>query len=651
MSASSAAKKWTTPRRLALLAVVLVLLSIGLGFAGLHLYRWFAPRPTDVSAAKDSSDPRRAYDGPYRNIHPDVRYVGDAQCTACHADIARTYSHHPMGRSLVPIEALVDGQRYSPDVNNPFSALGRRFEVERQGKQMWHRQAVLDDSGKPVVDLSLEAHWVIGSGSKGYSYLCKRDGYLLQSPISWYGQKQRWDLSPGFGPDVLAGRLIPAGCLFCHANRVHERPQQQDRFVEPVFEGQSIGCERCHGPGERHVQSADPWDIVNPAHLTPKLRDAVCEQCHLEGEARLVRAGRQLFDYRPGLPLNDFWAVLVQVRQSGEDTKAVNHVEQMYQSKCFSHPVEDLQLGCISCHDPHVYIGPDQRLTYYRGKCLLCHDGAKPSPVCSEPLERRRQVSPQDSCIECHMPRYRSSDIAHTASTDHRIVRRPAMTGDSPPDHADLDSAVLMDFYRDRFPEGDPQTERTLGLGTLRLIAMNRLSHQKHADRALRFLEVALGRDPSDGSVREGKVHAYLLLNRQAEALSEAETLLPEQPGNWQLWTQAAYAAESLGQMDRACDYWRRAVENNPFRADYQIHLLTLLIRAGRLEEAQKHCEQLLQLDPFNVSGRQALVGLLLQKGQRAEAQRAFDIIRRLKPPDLARREELFRQQLSEPRP
>src|SRR5581483_8492798 len=104
---------------------------------------------------KDTTDPRRAYDGPYRNIDPDIRYVGDAACAGCHADISRSYSHHPMGRSLVPVEALIDQQRYTPETSNPFHILGRRFDVVRKGDRMWHHQAVVDDAGKPVVELSL----------------------------------------------------------------------------------------------------------------------------------------------------------------------------------------------------------------------------------------------------------------------------------------------------------------------------------------------------------------------------------------------------------------------------------------------------------------------------------------------------------------
>src|SRR5207253_975908 len=76
--------------------------------------------------------------------------------------------------------------------------------------------------------------------------------------------------------------------------------------------------ERCHGPGELHVQRqrerrTEPgdWDdtIVNPSRLEPALREAVCEQCHLQGQARVLRRGRGVFDYRPGLPLHLSWTV------------------------------------------------------------------------------------------------------------------------------------------------------------------------------------------------------------------------------------------------------------------------------------------------------------------------------------------------------
>jgi hypothetical protein len=383
--------------------------------------------------------------------------------------------------------------------------------------------------------------------------------------------------------------------------------------------------------------------IVNPARLSPQLRDAVCEQCHLEGEARVVRSGRGLFDYRPGLPLHDFWAVLVQGRQSGEDAKAVNHVEQMYQSKCFRRPVGKLKMGCTTCHDPHVHTGPQKRVTHYRASCLKCHDPRLGQRDCSEPLAVRRHTSPQDSCIDCHMPRYTSWDIAHTASTDHRIVRRAQHRAA----HAtDLDAAVFADFYRDRFPTGDAQAHRTLGIGLVKMMNAGLLSPDRYAQPAVRLLESAVAAQPRDVELRASKVQALMLLHRPGEALAEAGVVLTKRPGDWRVLTQAAIAAQEEGQTERAIGYWRRAVQINPFVPASRVSLVGLLLRAGRLDEARDHCRKLLQLDPFNVSGRQAWIGFLLQQGKKDEARREFDVIRTLAPPDLAQREQWFKQQL-----
>jgi hypothetical protein len=621
-----------------LLAAGLVLL-VGLGIAGILLARWLTPVPP---APTEPTDPRLAYAGPYRNVDPRIGYVGDAACAGCHNDIAQTYARHPMGRSLVPAKDLLDRQRYGPDTNNPFLALGRRFEVKREGDRLWHRQAVPDEPPAPALELAQEVRWVIGSGQKGYSYLTEKDGYLFQTPISWFTQKQRWDLSPGFVPSALTGRVVQGSCLFCHANRLRPHPDHPDQFEPPLFEGHAIGCERCHGPGELHAQGDFDRTIVNPVNLAPPLRDAVCEQCHLEGEARILRSERGLFDYRPGMPLYDFWAVLVQARASGEDSKAVNHVEQMYQSKCFQRPVGGLKLGCITCHNPHVYIGPEKREAHYRARCLQCHDEAKGQHGCSEPLRQRQRTNARDSCIDCHMPRYTSSDVAHTASTDHRIVRRPIQR---PVRLIDPEKTSFIDFYRDRFPQGDPQTDRTLGMGLVKMMNSGMLQPERHAERAVLLLESARTHDPRDVELRASKVQALLLGKRASESLAEAESILVKRPEDWRLLAHAAIAAGVEGQTDLALGFWRRAVEINPFVPDYQVSLLSLLIRVGRMDEARIHCQTLLQLDPFNVSGRQAWVGFLLQEGKHAEARKEFDLIRRLKPPDLARREEWFQQQ------
>ena len=65
---------------------------------------------------------------------------------------------------------------------------------------------------------------MIGSGRQGAAYLVEHDGFLFESPLTWYSRKQRWDLSPGFEAfNYHFDRPIQPNCLFCHANRVEPK--------------------------------------------------------------------------------------------------------------------------------------------------------------------------------------------------------------------------------------------------------------------------------------------------------------------------------------------------------------------------------------------------------------------------------------------
>src|SRR5262245_42044350 len=93
-------------RWLGLLAVV------GLGAVLLYFY-WSRRTVEEVDLGEDpAEDPRITYTGPFRNVHPDVKYVGDVACASCHREIHKGFRQHAMGHSMADIAAVATQQKY-----------------------------------------------------------------------------------------------------------------------------------------------------------------------------------------------------------------------------------------------------------------------------------------------------------------------------------------------------------------------------------------------------------------------------------------------------------------------------------------------------------------------------------------------------------
>jgi hypothetical protein len=541
--------------------------------------------------------------------------------------------------SLAPISEVADRDVYDPAHHNPFDFLGSRFEVRRHGREVRHRETRLDPAGRPGFTFDSEAKYAVGYGSRGRSYLTDRGGYLFQTPVSWFGQKQRWDGSPGFSAALLSGRPVNGECLYCHANHARFREGSLNHFDEPVFQGHAIGCERCHGPGELHVRTSDPLDVVNPAKLAPSLRESVCEQCHLEGAVRVRRRGRGLDDFRPGLPLEDFWAVFVYEAESGKDRHAVRHVEQMHQSRCFQGSQKGSSpLGCISCHDPHVKVGPAQQVAWYQKRCLNCHE----EHPCSLSKAARLRRQPDDSCIACHMPRYGSADITHVASTDHRVVRRP-----SPPEgHAgSRDPGPLVFFHPGRLDGDEQERARDEGVALAHLMGLNKEPPQRSGRKVLGMLAAASERDAEDTAVREGLGVTLMKLQRQGEALAAFRDVLDREPAHENARVAAAGLAQKLRQWEQARADWQRAVAANPWMPGYRRQLVQVLLQLNAWDAARPEIEAWMRLDPRSIEARKAWVVLLLRDGKADAARAEFARIEALQPPEIAELRDWFARQ------
>lgn len=629
-----------------------IMLAVALVAVLLTALWWVRQRQTEQPLQKLEGlstaagvDPRRAYRGPFHNLHPDVQYVGDDVCADCHKDMAQTFRAHPMGRSIVPIAELAGQQVYDRTHNDPFDALGFRFSVERQGDRVWQRHAWLDTEGRPVFQQDAEVHYAIGSGARGYSYVIDRDGYLFQAPVSWFSQKKVWDLSPGFDIRRVTERPITRECLYCHANQAHPMAGYQNRYSRPIFSGHAIGCQRCHGPGERHAQSVDPLDIINPVVKRlpePALRDAICAQCHLEGVARVIRRGRELYDFRPGLPLEGFWSVFVYADEEGSERAAVSHFEQMHRSRCFQRTSGEDKLTCLSCHNPHEAVSGAQRVAYYRQRCLECHV----ERGCRLPLKERLSQNKADSCIDCHMPRNEAADVAHTATTDHRILRRPSKSSPARNGPQPGSSFGLVPFPAGKIDPRDRELKRDLGLALMHAVANGKIDPRRAGGQALVLLDGVLAAFPDDAEAWEARGAAYLTQNDPWRGLEALRQALAREPNNERILTAAATVEHSLQQRDIPLEHWRQAVRLNPWMSEYRRHLALLLSDQQAWDEVTYQTREWLRLAPTSVEARMLWITCLLRQGQKAEAREEFSRIEAVHPPDVEVWRKRFEQQL-----
>jgi tetratricopeptide (TPR) repeat protein len=628
LSGNTSATVAATPR--AGRAAVWVVLSLAAVAAALWVGgRWLGHKPPVPPARSDTpSDPRLSYKGPYRNIHPDVKYVGDKACAGCHKAETDGFHRHPMSRSIVPMSQLAAVQRYDKKAHNPFEAIQSRFTVERRGDKVWQKQERLGPGGKVLAVAEVEAQYAIGSGARGHSYFTTRGGFLFQTFISWYSQKHIWDLSPGFREGGL--RPVVSGCVFCHAGGAHPVEDTENRYREPVFTQAAIGCERCHGPGEVHVKArqADApvkgridYTIVNPRHLSPELRENVCQQCHLEGVTRVLRRGRDIFDFRPGLPLQEFWRVYVAAEGLEKEQRAVSQVEQMYRSKCFK--ASKGKLGCATCHDPHeAPPTAEKRVASHRRKCLNCHEQEH---RCSLDQAARLAKSKEDSCIDCHMARLQSDDIAHTATTDHSIPRRPRPR-QAPPTPGAGPSALpdrpLLLFHEGGSGEkGD--ADRDLGLALGKAAREKGGVFRMYLPRARRLLKEAASKYPHDIRLLDGLGTTLDLEGQGAKAQEVFEDILRLKPRHARALRMAARLAQQREQHDTALGYWEKLAVETPFDPEAQLSRALLLARAGKQERALAACGKLLELDPLHGEAYVIRAHCLDKLGKKAEAEAA----------------------------
>jgi hypothetical protein len=502
--------------------------------------------------------------------------VGSQACASCHAAIYRSFLRTQMAQSSGRAGTVEPKEQFNRtefrDSSGAFAytvghdAKGYYFNFRQQGKQATPKPV----EGRRPLD------YFVGSGTAARSYITNVGGFLYEAPVSYYSRSASWDSAPGvaqFDYPYLTRPILP-GCLQCHASGIRVIAGTQNAYASPPFSEGGVACERCHGAGSEHIASGKP--MVNPAKLAPAARDSICEQCHLSGEIRVPKMGKDEPVLNPGDRLADSLTVFV---RSGSEAqlRVTSHAENLAQSACKRNSGE--KLWCGTCHDPHSVPSTAEKAGYFRGKCLTCHQTSS----CSAPQVVRQANG--DNCIACHMPRNPTSDVDHVVFTNHAIPRRPSSPSILPSPTADL-----VPFG------GGEASARDLGLAYA-MVAL-REGNAVYRERAFRLLQAAVAQ-----GARDAQTLLYLAqLYRDRSDDAHARPLYEEV---WRMDREQYAAGAALGayqmqagNLEEAVRLWRQTLAISPALVLVRQNLAVALLRTGHPDQAQTTLRQALEFNP-----------------------------------------------------
>ena len=601
-------------------------------------------------------------------------YIDTAVCARCHADRARTFAQTGMARSFYKLTPQTAIEDFKSGLPFHHQASDTYFNVlERGGKYFQRRWQIGFDGTETNVE-EKQIDFVLGSGNHARTYLhLTSRGTLQQLPLGWYSEKGGyWGMNPGYDRADYQGstRMIHYECMFCHnaypkTPAGYDEPGAPARYLDPMPQG--IDCQRCHGPGQQHVTTAEAKDapreqiraaIVNPARLTPEREMEVCLQCHLETTSRLLphslqRFNRGPFSYIPGQPLAAFRLAFDMAAGKNTAFEINDAGYRLRQSTCFLKSAGKLR--CATCHDPHAITHGEAETARYNATCQSCHKVF---------TQARAEHAAGANCVACHMPKRRTDDAVHIVMTDHKIVRvNPA--GDLLAEKAELPETPATSYRGEVVPYLPPApapNSDDLLYGALaqitdrsNLIAgLNRLSNligrlhpvqpgfytglaegylsASDMPKAIAWLEEAARRAPNSEIVQLERGNAFIAARQWANAETALRAATKFQPKDAAAWSLLGWALWQQDKTAEAKSDLEKAIELDPDAPDAHNYLASLLMGSGDAPGAEKQFRAALTIDPGVATWQSNLALLVASRGSMAEASEHFERSIRLDP-------------------
>jgi predicted CXXCH cytochrome family protein len=573
----------------------------------------------------------------------DAGYVEAATCTGCHREIWETYRHTGMGRSFARPrpEAMVED---FTKANTFFhEASDRHYRMYARDGRYYQRRHQVGFDGREINVVEKEIHFVLGSGNHARTYLNRTpEGRIFELPIAWYSEKGGyWAMNPGYDqPNQYDfSREITQECIFCH-DAYPEITPGSDRFgSEPRFPGripEGIDCQRCHGPGLRHVQAVQGGKkqaireaIVNPARLPADLQLEVCMQCHLETTSTrlphsILRFDRGAFSYRPGQPLSDYVLHFDHAPGTGWDDKfqIAHQAYRLRMSSCFQK--SGGRLTCTTCHNPHAAPRGQAAIERYTAACRACH-----ATTLEKQIAARKHTN-VPNCLECHMPKRRTDDVVHVVMTDHYIQRsKPARDLLAPlKERHETEETVYAGpvalYYPPQLPPG-PDSELYLAVAQVKQLT--------NLKEGIPRLSAALEKyRPKNGEFYFELAEAYAQVGQHQNAIRLYEEAVGRKPGFWPGWLGLGRTLSKSGQDARAVEALQRALGISPHAPAVLNDLGLIYGRQGKPADAAAVFRKAIETDAAYPEAYNNLGGALTETGDGAGAEQAYRDAIRLQP-------------------
>jgi len=286
-------------------------------------------------------------------------YVGSWECQECHEEIYYQWSltpHARMLRNAIKDPGAVEATDFGPEI--PFK--------------------------REDIFFTIGSHWI-------QKYMTLLGGQFYVLPKYWNIAEERWEPYSIWNWNE---QPYPLYCNGCHAVGFDMQTRS--------YREESIGCEACHGPGEKHVTSdGDPGKIVNPADLPKKRRDMICEACHTDGKDKKTQSFPFPVGFVPGDDIDIYYTEFFMPKPQSKGwywgTMDYNERHRMFMFWATRFYATDR--ACEVCGFDRGITDTAHRMMSRSEYCGTCHRS-----IFSRYGDHAFHTEEQAQCDDCHVP-------------------------------------------------------------------------------------------------------------------------------------------------------------------------------------------------------------------------------------------------------